>query len=191
MLLMPSTGILKVAALTALIGMLIGCTTTGSISKDTFVRISNQSGTVLTHVDLGRRIIKGNSYSNTNYISGFGKVDDGEITRYRALKESHFGLDRFLIAAGRGGYTTMTRFLPVDSKNLQEALQQAYGVEFSVKHPYTKKNVTGYVLPPGNYTFVVTRDEAVAKMQPCLPRPDRAACEQGFVLEIQKDKAGS
>ena len=111
---------LRIIFIATLVGLTVSCTTTATSSSDTFVRISNQSGVALSRLNLGRRIIKANSYSNKNYVSSFSKVNDGDVTGYRALKETHFGLDRFLVAADRGGYTGMTRFKPIDAPFFQK-----------------------------------------------------------------------
>jgi len=148
---------------------LASCTTRAPLNKDVLVRVSNQSGVVLKTVDIGRRIIKANSYSNTNYLTQFKRVNDGETTEYKGVRDTHWGLDRFIVLIEPKGYGPMSQVLPSDTNKLQDALRLQYGIESSAKHPYSGKMLPGYILPSGKYTFAVTRRE------------------RALVLEIKKD----
>lgn len=148
---------------------LLSCATSAPLNSEVLIRISNQSDVLLENVHIGRRIIKKDSYSNTNYLTEFKRVNHGEISEYKRIRDTHWGLDRFLVNIKPRGYGRMSQILPSNSNRLQDALRIDYGIKSSAKHPYSGEMQLGYILPSGKYTFSVIRKE------------------RALVLEIKKD----
>ena len=140
------------------------CTTTAKRDDLVFIRISNQSGVDFTSVALGTRIIKANSYSNTDYTTNFKSINVSEVTEYQSTRGGHNGLKfvrvhskipgqkRRQLKIEMRGISELKKWSPV----MQEFLRVNGGVKSTFKNPYTGRDVSGYTLPPGRYTYLFT-----------------------------------
>lgn len=126
------------------------CSVVPKTKNDIFIRMANHSPYEITAVTIGRRIIKPDSYSNTNYTTYFKKIGIGETTKYVNTRGKHLALSRLHLS-----------YKGIDRKKMlwgpaEDLVKQAGGILDSIAHPYTGKILSGYVLEKGYYTFSFT-----------------------------------
>jgi len=141
------------------LAVLVSCTSVPPDDSNIFIRVDNSSEKYFKEVSIGRRIIKQDSYSNTNYITQFKKLDSGSTSTYKSVKGKHLGLSRIRILNPDNDVIPVRLIADNDGKSLQEVIARNGGIESAIEHPYSKEILKGHVLADGKYTFLFNNSE--------------------------------